>query len=64
MHWRQNFKRYKTSPQKSVEVLPWWLSGKESAYQFRRHEFNSWSRNIPVTMEQLSLCTTTVEPVL
>ena len=24
--------------------LPWWLSGKESACQCRRHRFDSWSR--------------------
>ena len=33
--------------------FPWWLSGKESAYQFRRHEFNPWSQKIPQAMEQL-----------
>ena len=27
--------------------LPWWLSGKESACQCRRHGFNPWSRKIP-----------------
>ena len=27
--------------------LPWWLSGKESASQFRRHGFNPWVRKIP-----------------
>ena len=26
--------------------LPWWLSGKESACQCRKHEFDSWSRKI------------------
>ena len=39
----------------------WWLSGKESACQCRRHGFDSWSRKIP---EQLSPCATTTEPVL
>ena len=27
--------------------LPWWLSGKESACQCRRHEFYPWVRKIP-----------------
>ena len=27
--------------------LPWWLSGKESACQSRRHGFNPWVRKIP-----------------
>ena len=27
--------------------LLWWLSGKESACQCRRHKFNPWSRKIP-----------------
>ena len=27
--------------------LPWWLSGKQSAYQCRSHGFNPWSGKIP-----------------
>ena len=27
--------------------LPWWLSGKESACQCRRHQFDPWVRKIP-----------------
>ena len=27
--------------------LPWWLSGKESACQSRRHRFDPWSSEIP-----------------
>ena len=27
--------------------LPWWLSGKESSCQCRRHGFNSWSEKDP-----------------
>ena len=27
--------------------IPWWLSGKESAYQYRRCGFNPWVRKIP-----------------
>ena len=36
-------------------MLPWWLSGKESACKCRRHGFNCWSRKIPHGMEQLKL---------
>ena len=44
--------------------LPWWLSGKESTWQYRRQGFNPWSKKIPHAMEQLSPSTTTTEPVL
>ena len=44
--------------------LPWWLSGKESACQCRRHRFNPWSRKIPHAAEQLSPCATTIELAL
>ena len=27
--------------------LPWWFSGKESAFQYRRGKFNSWVEKIP-----------------
>ena len=30
-----------------ITGLPWWLSGKESACQCRRHKFNPWVRKIP-----------------
>ena len=40
------------------------LSGEESVWQWRGHGFYPWSRRIPHTAEQLSLCTTTTEPVL
>ena len=43
--------------------LPWWLSGKESSCQRRKHKFNPWPWKIPHAAEHLSLCTTTVEPV-
>lgn len=33
--------------------LPWWLSGKESASQCRRHGFNPWVRKIPWRMDRL-----------
>ena len=44
--------------------LPWWLSGKESACQCRRHGFGLWSGRIPHATEQLSPCATNMEPVL
>ena len=34
--------------------LPWWLSGKQSTCQYRRHRFDPWSMKIPHTAEQLS----------
>ena len=44
------------------ERLHWWLSGKESACQCRRHRFNPWSpRKIPHAVEQLRVGTTTTE---
>ena len=44
---------------------PWCLSGKESACPCRRHwpGFDPWSGKIPQAAEQLSQCTTTIEPV-
>ena len=48
----------------SLKGLPWWLSDKESACQHRRQGFNPCSRKIPRAMEQLSLYTTNIEPVL
>ena len=41
--------------------LPWWLSGWESACQFRGHRFDPWSRNIPHATEQLSPCAAATE---
>ena len=51
---------------KKIELmgLHWWCSGKESACQCRRHGFDPWSEKIPYAEEQLSLCTTTIKPVL
>ena len=43
--------------------LPWWLRGKESACQCRRHGLHSWSGKIPYASKQLNPCATTVEPV-
>ena len=44
--------------------LPCWLSGRESASQFRRPGFDPWCRKILRTVEQQSPCATTSEPVL
>ena len=41
--------------------LSWWLSGKESTCQCRRHGFDSWSGKIPHALGQLSLCATATE---
>lgn len=42
-----------------ISGLPWWLSGKESACQRRRHRFNPWSRKTPHAGGQLSPYATT-----
>ena len=42
--------------------LPWWLSGKESTCQCRRHGFDPWSEKIPHTLGQLSPWVTSTEP--
>ena len=44
--------------------LPTWSSGKEFACQCRGHGFDPWSGKIPHAVEQLSLCATSIEPVL
>ena len=49
---------------KKIRGLPWWLSGKESACQCRRHGFNPWSWKIPHGTEELGPCTAVNEPVL
>ena len=46
---------------KNIQGLPWWLRGKEPACQCRRRGFSPWSERIPHTLEQRSLCTTTIE---
>ena len=49
---------------KRTRGLPWWLSGKKSACRCRRYRFNPCSGKISHSSEQLSLCPTTIEPVL
>ena len=44
--------------------LPWWLSGRESTCQCRRHRFDPWSRKSPHAVEQLSTCPRAWEPQL
>ena len=57
-------------PKKKMKTLIWkdraslvaqWL---RSSCQCRGHGFKPWSGKIPHAVEQLSLCTTTTEPVL
>ena len=43
--------------------LPWWLSGKESACQCKRHGCDPWSEMILHAAEQLSPGSTTTELV-
>ena len=47
----------------TAKGLPWWLRGKESACQCKRHGFDLWSGKIPHAQEHLSPCATTTEPV-
>ena len=49
---------------KGLLQLPWRLSGKESACQCRRPEFDPWPGKISHAAEQLSPCATTTESVL
>ena len=44
--------------------LPWWLSGRESPCQCQRHRFDPRSEKLPHATEQLSPCTTNIEPML
>ena len=48
---------------KSQLGLPWWLSGKESASQYKGHRLNPWSGKIPCASERLSPCDTATWPV-
>ena len=45
-------------------MLPWWLSGEESAYLCRRRGLDPWSGKSPLASDQLSPCATTIKPVL
>ena len=47
---------------RSESQLPWWLSGKGSTCQCRRHRSNSWSGMIPHATEQLSLSAALLSP--
>ena len=38
--------------------LPWWLSGKESTCQCRRHGFNPWVRKLPLEKEMATHAST------
>ena len=54
----------KTAMRASCIVAQWWLSGKGSHCQRRRHGFDPWFGKIPHAVEQLNLCATTIESVL
>ena len=45
-------------------MLPWWLSGEESAYLCRRRGLDPWSGKSPLASDQLSPCASTIKPVL
>ena len=47
---------------KITHKFPWWLRGKESACQCRRHGFDPQSGKIPHGAEQLSPCPRAEEP--
>ena len=49
---------------KNKLAFPGGSSGKESACQCRRDRLDPWSGKNPHVMVQLSLCATTIEPVL
>ena len=49
---------------KTQNRLPWWLDGKESACQCKRHRSDTWVRKIPHAAEQLHRCATTTDSVL
>ena len=51
----------KKSLLKSAVGLPSWLSGEESACQFRRHRFDPWPERTPHAMEQPSPCAATTK---
>ena len=44
--------------------LPWCLSGRESACQYKRRGLDPWSGKVPHAAEQLSPCATAIEPLL
>ena len=56
-NWEGNWNlRWFRSVPRLKPGLPWWLSGEESACQWRRHGFDPQSGKIPHAKEQLSLC--------
>ena len=48
---------------KKVRGLPWWLNGEEYSCQCR-HRFSPSSGKTPYAREQLSSCSTTIQPVV
>ena len=64
MFIKDNLNMEKTNLKFLTLELPWWLNGKEPTCQHRRHRFDPCSGKTPHAAEQLSLCTTTINPVL
>ena len=50
---RGNMRQIKSYLFKRQQELPWWLSGRESRCQCRRHGFDPWSGRIPHAVEHL-----------
>ena len=64
-HWKQvTVHNAGKRKKKKRSGLLWWLNGKDSACECRRNRFSPSSKKIPRAMEQLSLFTRTIEPVL
>ena len=47
VHVGQSLMLWRSQYPVSVGGFPWWLSGKESSCQCKRHEFDPWVRKIP-----------------
>ena len=66
--WFSHFRAHQNHPEAYLNTdgwgLPWWLRGKKSICQCKRHRFDPRSRWIPQAKEQLSLCATATKPVL
>ena len=59
----KSYTRTRTKNKNEGRGLHWWIGGKESICQCRRHRFNPWSRKVPHASEPLSPCTMTIETV-
>ena len=59
-----NNENYEREINKVTPEFSWWLSGKVSPYQCKRHGLDAWSWKIPHAVEQLRPCNTTIEFVI